>query len=52
MKGNFEKRLMDLERQQAKPEEFEFYWPHDEIPPEHRDSVIRLRWLDEVEKEH
>jgi hypothetical protein len=48
MKSSLEKRLLGLERQQDEPMEVRVYWSEDEIPREHRDSVIRLKWPEEL----
>lgn len=50
MKHNLEKRLEDLERQQAEPVKFKLHW-YDEVD-EPRAEVIQLRWLDETKKEY
>jgi hypothetical protein len=46
---SLDRRLKDLELKGAKPIEIKFYWSEDEIPLEHRGSMIKLRWLDDVE---
>jgi hypothetical protein len=48
MKHNFEKRLQDLEQNKGESIDIKLYWSEDEIPPEHRDSVIRLKWPEEL----
>jgi hypothetical protein len=43
------KRLVGLEKVgQDEPIVVKCYWSEDEIPPEHRDSIIKLRWYDSV----
>ena len=48
MKRSLEKRLQDLEQSQGEPVDIRLYWSEDEIPPEHRDSVISLKWPEEL----
>jgi hypothetical protein len=48
MKSSFEERLLGLERQQDEPMEVKVYWSEDEIPQEIRDSVIKLKWPEEL----
>ena len=43
------RRLKGLEQRHSEPHEVKFYWSEDEIPLEHRDSVIKLRWFDDAE---
>lgn len=45
---SLDRRLKDLELNGDKPIEIKFYWSEDEIPIEHRDSVIKLRWFDDA----
>jgi hypothetical protein len=43
------KRLSDLEKVgRDEPIVVKWCWSVDEIPPEHRDSVIKLLWYDSV----
>ncbi len=44
------RRLETLERQQAEPTKFKLLW-YDEVQSPQAE-VIKLRWLDEVEKEY
>ena len=45
------RRLEDLERQQSEPVKFKLLWYDEEQSPhEPRAEIIKLRWLDEVEK--
>ena len=44
------RRLEDLERQQAEPVKFKLIWYDEE--PEPGAEIIKLRWLDEVEKKY
>jgi len=45
------RRLRDLEREQAGPEEIVLVWADlDEDPSKDGPGVIRLRWGDELEK--
>ena len=48
MKRSLEKRLQDLEQNQGEPVEIKLDWSEDEISPEYRDSMIRLKWPDEL----
>jgi hypothetical protein len=51
--AQLEKRLEDLERQQAEPTKFKLLWYDEEQGPhDPRAEVIKLRWFDEVEKEY
>jgi hypothetical protein len=43
--NSIDRRLEDLERKHTEPIEVRPYWSEDEIPPESRGSVIRLKWL-------
>ena len=45
---SLERRLKDLEQMRNEPLEVKFHWSEDEIPIEHRDSVIKLRWFDDA----
>ena len=44
------RRLENLERQQAEPVKFELIWYDEESEP--GAEIIKLRWLEEVEKEY
>jgi hypothetical protein len=50
MKHNIEKRLEALERQHHQPVEVKLIWPWEPHDPD--DVIIKLRWLDEVNKEY
>ena len=44
------RRLEDLARQQAEPAEVKLIWSWEPHDPD--DVIIKLRWLDEIEKEY
>ena len=47
------RRLEALERQQAEPVKFKLFWYDEEQSPhEPGAEIIKLRWLDEIEKEY
>jgi len=48
-RDSLDRRLRDLEQERSEPIEVKFYWSEEEIPIEHRDSVIQLRWFDDAE---
>ena len=50
MKTSLEKRLGVLERQQAGPVKIKLLWYDEESDP--GAEIIKLRWLDEIEKEY
>jgi len=48
---SLKKRINDLEQKHAEPEKFVLRWAdEDEDPSKDGPDVIRLKWLDELEK--
>jgi hypothetical protein len=50
MLDRLDRRLKDLEWQQARPAEVKLVWYDEE--PDPGAEIIKLRWLDEVEKKY